>query len=74
MLAASGARVRPRRTSSCSRTADAPEAIAEFAANTDEAIALGVVGSPTYVVAGEMFFGQDRLDFVEEALAEAMAA
>ena len=54
--------------------AQAPEAIAEFNANTDEAIALGVVGSPTYLVAGAMFFGQDRLDFVEEALADAMAA
>ncbi len=54
--------------------AQAPEAMAEFNANTDEAIALGVVGSPTYLVAGDMFFGQDRLDFVEEALADAMAA
>lgn len=54
--------------------ADTPAAQAEFAANTDEAIALGVVGSPTYFVSGEMFFGQDRLDFVEEKLAEAIAA
>jgi 2-hydroxychromene-2-carboxylate isomerase len=27
-----------------------------------------VFGAPTFFVNGEMFFGQDRLDFVEEAL------
>jgi 2-hydroxychromene-2-carboxylate isomerase len=37
-------------------------------ANTDGAIARGVFGAPTFFVNGEMFFGQDRLDFVEEAL------
>jgi 2-hydroxychromene-2-carboxylate isomerase len=37
-------------------------------ANTDEAIARGVFGAPTFFVNGEMFFGQDRLDFVEEGL------
>ncbi len=25
-------------------------------------------GAPTFFVDGEMFFGQDRLDFVEDAL------
>lgn len=54
--------------------AAAPETLAAYRANTAEAIALGVIGSPTYAVGGEMFFGQDRLDFVEEAMAEAMAA
>lgn len=29
---------------------------------TDEAMALGVFGSPTFVVAGEVFWGDDRLD------------
>jgi len=28
----------------------------------------GVFGAPTFFVGEEMFFGQDRLDFVEEAL------
>lgn len=42
--------------------------MAEFAACTDEAIRLGVPGSPTYVVDGEMFYGQDRLMFVERHL------
>lgn len=37
--------------------------------NTREAIALGVFGSPSYVVDGELFWGQDRLDFVERKLA-----
>lgn len=41
---------------------------AKLKANTDGAIARGVFGAPTFFVNGEMFFGQDRLDFVEEAL------
>jgi 2-hydroxychromene-2-carboxylate isomerase len=36
---------------------------------TDEAVARGVFGAPTFFVDGEMFWGQDRLDFVAEALA-----
>ncbi len=36
---------------------------------TEEAVARGVFGAPTFFVDGEMFFGQDRLIFVEEALA-----
>lgn len=35
---------------------------------TDEAVGRGVFGAPTFFVGSEMFFGQDRLDFVEEAL------
>jgi 2-hydroxychromene-2-carboxylate isomerase len=35
---------------------------------TNEAVARGVFGAPTFFVGDEMFFGQDRLDFVEEAL------
>jgi len=48
--------------------AQSPEARAIYQRNTDEAIALSVFGSPTYVVNGEMFYGQDRLSFVERAL------
>ena len=40
----------------------------ELRANTEEAIARGVFGAPTFFVGDRMFFGQDRLDFVEEAL------
>lgn len=35
---------------------------------TEAAIARGVFGAPTFFVGDEMHFGQDRLDFVEEAL------
>lgn len=34
---------------------------AEYEANTDEAIRLGVFGAPAYVYDGEIFWGQDRL-------------
>lgn len=37
-------------------------------ANTREAIARSVFGSPTYFVGGDMFYGQDHLDLVERAL------
>jgi 2-hydroxychromene-2-carboxylate isomerase len=36
--------------------------------NTEEAVARGVFGAPTCFVGDAMFFGQDRLDFVEEEL------
>ena len=42
---------------------------ATFAQHTDEAIARGVFGAPTYALGNELFWGQDRLDFVERALA-----
>jgi 2-hydroxychromene-2-carboxylate isomerase len=35
---------------------------------TEAAVKRGVFGAPTFFVEGEMFFGQDRLDFVEDAL------
>ena len=38
-------------------------------ANTQEAADRGAFGAPTFFVGDEMFFGQDRLHFVEEALA-----
>jgi 2-hydroxychromene-2-carboxylate isomerase len=37
-------------------------------ATTDEALARGVFGAPTFFVGDEMHFGQDRLDWVEDAL------
>ena len=39
-----------------------------YTANTNEAIERNVFGVPTYLVDGELFWGQDRLDFVERAL------
>lgn len=38
-------------------------------ANCDRALADGCFGAPWYMVDGEPFWGQDRLDFVERALA-----
>ena len=35
---------------------------------TEAAVKRGVFGAPTFFVADEMFFGQDRLEFVEDAL------
>lgn len=39
--------------------------------NTDEAVARGAFGAPTFFVGEEMFFGNDRLMFVERALKQA---
>lgn len=41
---------------------------ARYAACTQEAIAANVFGAPSYVIDGEIFWGQDRLDFVERRL------
>ena len=38
-------------------------------ANTKDAAERGAFGAPTFFVGKDMFFGQDRLDFVAEALA-----
>jgi 2-hydroxychromene-2-carboxylate isomerase len=38
-------------------------------ANTEEAVARGAFGAPTFFVGDELFVGNDRLDFVERALA-----
>lgn len=38
-------------------------------AETQEAVARGVFGAPTFFVGSQMFWGQDRIDFVKEALA-----
>ncbi|MDW5440918.1 2-hydroxychromene-2-carboxylate isomerase [Polaromonas sp. SM01] len=42
-----------------------------YEANTQEAIDAGVFGAPSYVIDGEIFWGQDRLDFVERKLGTA---
>jgi 2-hydroxychromene-2-carboxylate isomerase len=45
-----------------------PAVKAELVANTEAAVARGVFGAPTLFIDGAMYFGQDRLDFIEEAL------
>jgi 2-hydroxychromene-2-carboxylate isomerase len=50
--------------------ASASDAVARrYEANTQEAIERGVFGAPTYCLDGEPFWGQDRLEFLERALA-----
>ncbi len=50
---------------------DGDEIKNELRANTDQAVARGAFGAPTFFVNGEMFWGNDRLDFVEDALKRA---
>lgn len=47
----------------------APQMQERFHANTEEAIARTVFGSPTYFVRGDMFYGQDRLEMLACAIA-----
>ena len=46
----------------------APEVKAQLKANTDEVIARGGFGSPTIFVGDDMYFGNDRLSLVREAV------
>jgi 2-hydroxychromene-2-carboxylate isomerase len=50
-------------------TAQTPAVQEEYDANTRAAIDQGVFGMPTFVIDDELFWGQDRLDFVARALA-----
>ncbi len=43
---------------------------AAYAGNAEAALAAGVFGAPSYVLNGEIFWGQDRLDFLARALAK----
>ncbi len=45
-----------------------PEVRARYDAQTQAAIDLNVFGAPSYVIDGELFWGQDRLDFVARRL------
>jgi len=45
-----------------------PDVKSALIAATDAAVQRGVFGAPTMFMDGQMYFGQDRLDFVEEAL------
>ena len=45
------------------------EAGTRYDRNTEHAMRLGVFGAPWYVYAGEAYWGQDRLDFLERAIA-----
>ena len=46
-----------------------PEVQQRYEANTQKAIDAEVFGAPSYVIDGEIFWGQDRLEFVAQKLA-----
>ncbi len=46
-----------------------PAVVDEYRRDTERAIAAEVFGAPTYVIDGERFWGQDRLDLLAERLA-----
>jgi len=45
-----------------------------YALNLENAVAADVFGSPAYVLDGEVFWGQDRLDLLADALASGRPA
>ena len=47
---------------------DLPETAARLDALTEEAADRGVFGSPTMFLGDEMFFGNDRIDFLRDEL------
>ena len=50
------------------KAADSDAIVSAYENNARQAIAAGVIGSPCYVRLGEVFWGQDRLDLLEDAL------
>ena len=52
----------------CLEFSHSAEVQKRYDANTQEAIDAGIFGSPTYVIDGELFWGQDRLEFVSRKL------
>ena len=53
--------------------AKSPAVQQRYETNSQQAIDAGVFGAPTYSIDGELFWGQDRLDFVQRRLAQATA-
>jgi carboxymethylenebutenolidase len=51
------------------KAGEAPEMAGKREAYTKAAIEKGVFGAPSFVIDGEIFWGQDRLDFVDRKLA-----
>jgi 2-hydroxychromene-2-carboxylate isomerase len=54
--------------------AKGPDAEAAYKRNFSDALAADVFGSPSYVVDGEVFWGQDRLDLLDAMLTSGRAA
>ncbi|WP_295996613.1 2-hydroxychromene-2-carboxylate isomerase [Rugamonas sp.] len=53
-----------------SKSAETASVQAEYDRNTEDATAASIFGSPWYVYEGESYWGQDRLDFLERAMAK----
>jgi len=51
-----------------------PAYLNTLASNAAEAAADGAIGVPSFIIGEEIFWGQDRIDFVLEKLAELRAA
>ena len=64
------ARARGLDAAALAERANAPDIETRYTVLTQEAIDRGVFGAPTYVHSGELFWGQDRLDFLDRALAK----
>lgn len=54
--------------------ASSGEVLRDYEQNREEAIEAGVFGSPAYVLDGEVFWGQDRIELLADALASQRAA
>lgn len=70
-----------RLLSDCGHDADAvlqaasgADAAALRAANTAQAVEADAIGAPTYVYAGEVFWGQDRLDYLDAMISSGRGA
>jgi 2-hydroxychromene-2-carboxylate isomerase len=55
------------------RAAETDRIHALYDTNTRAAIERGVFGSPTYILDGDIFYGQDRLEMIERALQKPFA-
>jgi 2-hydroxychromene-2-carboxylate isomerase len=47
---------------------------AELIANTERAVERGAFGAPTFFIDGELWFGKDRLNDVEQAIVTRLSA
>lgn len=54
-------------------TAESEASAQRYEANRIDAIASGVFGAPSYILDGEVFWGQDRIELLDEALGEGRA-
>ena len=50
------------------KQADSDEIKNIYASNSQEAIDKGVFGAPSFIIDNELFWGQDRLDFLEDKI------